>query len=58
MIRRSKSYARAISKTQEVLVPIRLEIEWEMYKLRDTFTWNLAGMFRLFFAVHATSPVG
>ncbi|KAG0664242.1 SWI/SNF chromatin-remodeling complex subunit [Rhodotorula mucilaginosa] len=38
----SKSYARAISKTQEVLVPIRLELEWEMYKLRDTFTWNLA----------------
>ncbi|KWU43646.1 SNF5-domain-containing protein, partial [Rhodotorula sp. JG-1b] len=24
------------------LVPIRLELEWEMYKLRDTFTWNLA----------------
>ncbi|GAA5980031.1 hypothetical protein JCM10908_001505 [Rhodotorula pacifica] len=38
----SKSYARAIAKAPEVLVPIRLELEWEMYKLRDTFTWNLA----------------
>ncbi|GAA5864456.1 hypothetical protein JCM3774_005133 [Rhodotorula dairenensis] len=38
----SKSYARAISQAREVLVPIRLELEWEMYKLRDTFTWNLA----------------
>ncbi|KAI9737179.1 MAG: SWI/SNF chromatin-remodeling complex subunit [Cirrosporium novae-zelandiae] len=25
----------------EELVPVRLEIEWEKIKLRDTFTWNL-----------------
>ncbi|KAL1889516.1 SWI/SNF chromatin-remodeling complex subunit [Ceratocystis pirilliformis] len=25
----------------EDLVPIRLEVEWEKIKLRDTFTWNL-----------------
>ncbi|KAI7905416.1 uncharacterized protein BX663DRAFT_499650 [Cokeromyces recurvatus] len=26
---------------EEVLVPIRIELEHEGYKLRDTFTWNL-----------------
>lgn len=40
---RSKTYARSIASTSETLVPIRLEIEHEIYKLRDTFTWNLAG---------------
>lgn len=28
----------------DMLVPIRLEIELDGYKLRDTFTWNLNGM--------------
>ncbi|CAK7562422.1 MAG: SWI/SNF chromatin-remodeling complex subunit [Sporothrix epigloea] len=25
----------------EELVPIRLDVEWDKFKLRDTFTWNL-----------------
>ncbi|KAL7312781.1 SWI/SNF chromatin-remodeling complex subunit [Mucor circinelloides] len=29
------------SVKEEVLVPIRIELEHEGYKLRDTFTWNL-----------------
>lgn len=37
----SKQDLKLISNTQEVLVPIRLEIEVEHWKLRDTFTWNL-----------------
>ncbi|EFP74416.2 uncharacterized protein PGTG_00372 [Puccinia graminis f. sp. tritici CRL 75-36-700-3] len=37
----SKHDLKLISNTEEVLVPIRLEIEVEHWKLRDTFTWNL-----------------
>ncbi|GAA5823629.1 hypothetical protein JCM3770_000703 [Rhodotorula araucariae] len=37
----SKSYLRSIAQAPETLIPIRLELEHEMYKLRDTFTWNL-----------------
>jgi hypothetical protein len=29
---------------EDVLVPIRIELEHEGYKLRDTFTWNLNGI--------------
>ena len=25
------------------LVPIKLDLEWEGYKIKDTFTWNLNG---------------
>lgn len=28
---------------EETLVPIRLDIEHDGYKLRDTFTWNMNG---------------
>ena len=31
----------------EVLVPIRLDIDIDGQKLRDTFTWNKNGMFSL-----------
>ena len=34
--------ALGVSERQMVLVPIRLDIEHEPYKLRDTFTWNAA----------------
>lgn len=34
--------AQAVSERSSMLVPIRLEIEHEPYKLRDTFTWNAA----------------
>ncbi|GAA6035788.1 hypothetical protein NBRC10512_006089 [Rhodotorula toruloides] len=37
----SKPYLRSVATTPEVLIPIRLELESDMYKLRDTFTWNL-----------------
>lgn len=29
------------AEQHEELVPVRLEIEWDKVKLRDTFTWNL-----------------
>ncbi|KKA28261.1 hypothetical protein TD95_001850, partial [Thielaviopsis punctulata] len=29
------------AELHEELVPVRLEVEWEKIKLRDTFTWNL-----------------
>jgi SWI/SNF-related matrix-associated actin-dependent regulator of chromatin subfamily B member 1 len=31
----------------EQLVPIRLEFDVEHHKMRDTFVWNLNGMFRV-----------
>ncbi|GAA5994848.1 uncharacterized protein JCM10292_004388 [Rhodotorula paludigena] len=37
----SKSYLRNIAQSSENLIPIRIELEHEMWKLRDTFTWNL-----------------
>ena len=29
------------SEQNDELVPIRLDVEWDKYRLRDTFTWNL-----------------
>ena len=29
------------SEQDDELVPIRLDVEWDKYRLRDTFTWNL-----------------
>ena len=29
------------SEQNDELVPIRLDVEWDRYRLRDTFTWNL-----------------
>ncbi|WAR51880.1 hypothetical protein PtB15_1B316 [Puccinia triticina] len=37
----TKHDLKLVSNTEEILVPIRLEIEIEHWKLRDTFTWNL-----------------
>ncbi|GAA5832924.1 hypothetical protein JCM11251_000532 [Rhodosporidiobolus azoricus] len=37
----SKSQLRATASTPEHLIPIRLDLEHDVYKLRDTFTWNL-----------------
>jgi SWI/SNF-related matrix-associated actin-dependent regulator of chromatin subfamily B protein 1 len=40
---RTSRHEVAIQAEQpEELVPIRLDIEWNKIKLRDTFTWNLA----------------
>lgn len=38
---RSKEDAATQAEQLEELVPIRLEIEWDKIRLRDTFTWNL-----------------
>ncbi|GAA5978484.1 hypothetical protein JCM11641_007960 [Rhodosporidiobolus odoratus] len=37
----SKSQLRAAASTPERLIPVRIDLEHEVYKLRDTFTWNL-----------------
>ncbi|GAA5904355.1 hypothetical protein JCM6882_003204 [Rhodosporidiobolus microsporus] len=37
----SKSQLRAAASAPEHLIPIRLDLEHDVYKLRDTFTWNL-----------------
>ncbi|KAJ3483994.1 hypothetical protein NLG97_g7167 [Lecanicillium saksenae] len=29
------------AELHEELVPVRIEVEWDKFKLRDTFTWNL-----------------
>ena len=39
------------AKKEETLVPIRIELEHEGYKLRDTFTWNLHGKQHIFTAL-------
>jgi SWI/SNF-related matrix-associated actin-dependent regulator of chromatin subfamily B protein 1 len=31
----------------ELLVPLRLELDIEHHKMRDTFVWNLNGLFYL-----------
>lgn len=44
--KKKKSPAEAIKEQatkEDVLVPIRIDLEHEGYKLRDTFTWNLNG---------------
>lgn len=49
---RVKSELKAIAGRKEMLVPVRLEYEYEAYKLRDTFTWNLRGS-----SLHLSAPV-
>jgi hypothetical protein len=39
----SKRQLRSAASRSEILIPIRLELEHEAWKLRDTFTWNLLG---------------
>ncbi|OJJ47006.1 hypothetical protein ASPZODRAFT_141774 [Penicilliopsis zonata CBS 506.65] len=40
-LRVSRSDLKVQNEQIEDLVPIRLDIDWEKVKLRDTFTWNL-----------------
>ncbi|GAA6058727.1 hypothetical protein JCM10212_003415 [Sporobolomyces blumeae] len=40
-IKLTKRQLRSAASRPEVLVPVRLDIEHEAWKLRDTFTWNL-----------------
>ena len=35
---------RDMAEREEILVPIRVEVEADGHRLRDTFTWNLSGM--------------
>lgn len=41
--RLSKRKAKELAEAEEMLVPVRLDIEHEHWRLRDTFTWNLHG---------------
>ena len=40
-LRVSRKDASAQAEQVEELVPIRLDIEWDKIRLRDTFTWNM-----------------
>lgn len=40
-LRISRRDAKTQNEQMEDLVPIRLDIDWEKVKIRDTFTWNL-----------------
>ncbi|KAJ5102174.1 hypothetical protein NUU61_004396 [Penicillium alfredii] len=40
-LRISRRDMKVQSEQNEDLVPIRLDIDWEKVKIRDTFTWNL-----------------
>ncbi|PWY79740.1 SWI-SNF complex subunit [Aspergillus heteromorphus CBS 117.55] len=40
-LRFSRKDLKAQNEQVEDLVPIRLDIDWEKIKIRDTFTWNL-----------------
>ncbi|KAJ5894709.1 hypothetical protein N7495_006400 [Penicillium taxi] len=40
-LRVSRRDMKVQSEQMEDLVPIRLDIDWEKVKIRDTFTWNL-----------------
>lgn len=48
VLKLSKPQTKLLAELDEVLVPIRLEIEVEHWKLRDTFTWNLKGQYIVF----------
>lgn len=37
----SRETLRRVAEVEEVLVPVRLDIDYDKYKLRDTFTFNL-----------------
>lgn len=38
----SKSQCKAVAEIEDKLLPIRLDIDEEPYKVRDTFIWNVA----------------
>jgi hypothetical protein len=40
----SKSQLLQIADTTVKLVPIRIDLEYDGVRLKDTFTWNLNGM--------------
>lgn len=40
----SESELNAVADHEAILVPIRLDIDTDEYRLRDTFTWNVNGM--------------
>lgn len=40
-IRFNRKALQEAAEQQEILVPVRLEVDYEKHKLRDTFTWNL-----------------
>lgn len=52
-VRRPRVLDAEAANRPEQLVPIRLELDVEHHKMRDTFVWNLSGTFswRLFHIV-------
>lgn len=36
---------KSMEDVEDVVIPIRLELEHEQYKIKDTFMWNCAGEF-------------
>lgn len=42
---RGVAYSREQNQKEERLVPIRIDLEAEGYRLSDTFTWNLNGKY-------------
>jgi len=34
-----------MANVEEQIIPVRLDLEWEHHKLKDTFMWNCAGMY-------------
>lgn len=42
----SRTQVKAMADKEEHLVPIRVEIDNDLFKFRDTFTWNISGTFR------------
>jgi hypothetical protein len=47
-----------LSSIPEVLVPIRLDLDVEGYKLCDSFTWNMNGKFNDFYSFRAITDTG
>lgn len=39
----TKAEMKQVAEKEEQLVPIRLEIDYDPFKFRDTFTWNASG---------------
>ena len=40
----SPAQLKAMANVEDHVVPVRLELEYDHWKLKDTFLWNCAGM--------------
>lgn len=55
-LHRSPRVFREAAKKEEDLVPIRVELDIDQYRLRETFVWNLNGMYLLDPIPHLRHP--